>query len=100
LGTIKDVLTNSFSTYNNESSNAGIVLLRLWTKTRSRERSCYVKEDQILTYIKEMGGVKMIVASDDSLDTGFTLVLPAAIVNSERGAKIDKYINTTNYVYI
>jgi hypothetical protein len=50
--------------------------------------------------VKEMGGVKMIVASDDSLDTGFTLVLPAAIVNSERGAKIDKYINTTNYVYI
>uniref|UniRef100_A0A3N7GBW6 Peptidase S8/S53 domain-containing protein n=1 Tax=Populus trichocarpa TaxID=3694 RepID=A0A3N7GBW6_POPTR len=36
--------------------------------------------------IKEMGGVGMIVASDDSLDTGFTLVLPAAIVNSERGA--------------
>jgi hypothetical protein len=33
--------------------------------------------------IKEMGGVGMIVASDD---TGFTLVLPAAIVNSERGA--------------
>jgi hypothetical protein len=50
--------------------------------------------------IKEMGGVGMIVASDDSLDTGFTLVLPAAIVNSERGAKIDKYINTTKYVYI
>lgn len=47
--------------------------------------------------IKEMGGVGMIVASDD---TGFTLVLPAAIVNGERGAKIDKYINTTKYVYI
>lgn len=49
--------------------------------------------------IKEMGGVGMIAASDDSLDTGFTSVLPAAIVNSERGAKIDKYINTTKYVH-
>lgn len=41
----------------------------------------------------------MIVASDDSLDTGFNSVLHAAIVNSERGAKIDKYISTTKYVH-
>ncbi|KAF9676241.1 hypothetical protein SADUNF_Sadunf09G0118100 [Salix dunnii] len=49
--------------------------------------------------IKEIGGVGMIVTSDDSLDTGVTLVLPTALVNSERGAKMDKYINPTKNPY-
>ncbi|KAA8544226.1 hypothetical protein F0562_022238 [Nyssa sinensis] len=47
------------------------------------------------TVIKEMGGLGMIMSSDDHLDTGFTFLIPAANVDTYEGDKIDKYINST-----
>ncbi|KAJ4832193.1 hypothetical protein Tsubulata_009018 [Turnera subulata] len=47
------------------------------------------------TVVKAMGAEGMILASDDSLDIGFTFVLPTASLNTGRADKIDQYINST-----
>ena len=50
-------------------------------------------------YIKEIGGIGMIISSQEHLDTGFTFSIPAANVDDNVAVKIDTYINSTKLVW-
>ena len=46
-------------------------------------------------YIKEIGGIRLIISSQEHLDTGFTFSIPAANVDANASVKIDTNINST-----
>lgn len=51
-------------------------------------------------YVKELGGVGLLVSSEDELKTAHSFVMPTSVIDLNQTQQIYKYIDSTKLVSI